>query len=170
MWFLLVQMLFQYYTFWEHILLSRLSLLLSWYMLYCVIVLYLRLILFFLCCFWICSCRFLIQIVLFVSFPFPLIHICKNSLLCIVCRWYSCMLGKKCSLAPLKEELKIQGVSFIYSPYISCVCWIHYRLLHTFFPVLYCLYLIKMREILVSLVQKSWGFLLYSSDYQFHFD
>ncbi|XP_052521932.1 RNA N6-adenosine-methyltransferase METTL16 [Tympanuchus pallidicinctus] len=25
-------------------------------------------------------------------------------------RWYSCMLGKKCSLAPLKEELKIQGV------------------------------------------------------------
>ncbi|XP_077336622.1 RNA N(6)-adenosine-methyltransferase METTL16 isoform X2 [Lithobates pipiens] len=26
-------------------------------------------------------------------------------------RWYSCMLGKKCSLAPLKEELQIQGVS-----------------------------------------------------------
>ncbi|XP_006534063.1 RNA N6-adenosine-methyltransferase METTL16 isoform X2 [Mus musculus] len=25
-------------------------------------------------------------------------------------RWYSCMLGKKCSLAPLKEELRIQGV------------------------------------------------------------
>ncbi|XP_041851094.1 RNA N6-adenosine-methyltransferase mettl16 [Melanotaenia boesemani] len=25
-------------------------------------------------------------------------------------RWYSCMLGKKCSLAPLKEELKKQGV------------------------------------------------------------
>ncbi|NXQ18012.1 MET16 methyltransferase, partial [Peucedramus taeniatus] len=25
-------------------------------------------------------------------------------------RWYSCMLGKKCSLAPLKEELGIQGV------------------------------------------------------------
>ncbi|XP_010149152.1 PREDICTED: LOW QUALITY PROTEIN: methyltransferase-like protein 16, partial [Eurypyga helias] len=24
--------------------------------------------------------------------------------------WYSCMLGKKCSLAPLKEELRIQGV------------------------------------------------------------
>ncbi|XP_056675614.1 RNA N6-adenosine-methyltransferase METTL16 isoform X2 [Monodelphis domestica] len=24
-------------------------------------------------------------------------------------RWYSCMLGKKCSLAPLKEELRIQG-------------------------------------------------------------
>lgn len=28
-----------------------------------------------------------------------------------VCRWYSCMLGKKCSLAPLKEELRKQGVS-----------------------------------------------------------
>ncbi|KAK7803229.1 hypothetical protein U0070_021803 [Myodes glareolus] len=28
-------------------------------------------------------------------------------------RWYSCMLGKKCSLAPLKEELRIQGVSFV---------------------------------------------------------
>lgn len=27
------------------------------------------------------------------------------------CRWYSCMLGKKCSLAPLKEELRKQGVS-----------------------------------------------------------
>uniref|UniRef100_A0A669DZ63 U6 small nuclear RNA (adenine-(43)-N(6))-methyltransferase n=1 Tax=Oreochromis niloticus TaxID=8128 RepID=A0A669DZ63_ORENI len=26
------------------------------------------------------------------------------------CRWYSCMLGKKCSLAPLKEELRKQGV------------------------------------------------------------
>ncbi|KAI1902859.1 hypothetical protein AGOR_G00020620 [Albula goreensis] len=26
-------------------------------------------------------------------------------------RWYSCMLGKKCSLAPLKEELRKQGVS-----------------------------------------------------------
>nr|XP_020667347.1 methyltransferase-like protein 16 isoform X1 [Pogona vitticeps] len=26
-------------------------------------------------------------------------------------RWYSCMLGKKCSLAPLKEELRIHGVS-----------------------------------------------------------
>ncbi|GLD71737.1 RNA N6-adenosine-methyltransferase mettl16 [Lates japonicus] len=25
-------------------------------------------------------------------------------------RWYSCMLGKKCSLAPLKEELRKQGV------------------------------------------------------------
>lgn len=25
-------------------------------------------------------------------------------------RWYSCMLGKKCSLAPLKKELRIQGV------------------------------------------------------------
>ncbi|KAM4627084.1 RNA N(6)-adenosine-methyltransferase mettl16 isoform 2-T2 [Polymixia lowei] len=25
-------------------------------------------------------------------------------------RWYSCMLGKKCSLAPLKEELRMQGV------------------------------------------------------------
>ncbi|XP_068173468.1 RNA N6-adenosine-methyltransferase mettl16 [Antennarius striatus] len=25
-------------------------------------------------------------------------------------RWYSCMLGKKCSLAPLKEELRNQGV------------------------------------------------------------
>ncbi|NXF86949.1 MET16 methyltransferase, partial [Eubucco bourcierii] len=25
-------------------------------------------------------------------------------------RWYSCMLGKKCSLTPLKEELRIQGV------------------------------------------------------------
>ncbi|XP_059127160.1 RNA N6-adenosine-methyltransferase METTL16 isoform X2 [Peromyscus eremicus] len=25
-------------------------------------------------------------------------------------RWYSCMLGKKCSLSPLKEELRIQGV------------------------------------------------------------
>ncbi|XP_075847795.1 RNA N(6)-adenosine-methyltransferase METTL16 [Microtus pennsylvanicus] len=25
-------------------------------------------------------------------------------------RWYSCMLGKKCSLAPLKEELRTQGV------------------------------------------------------------
>ncbi|XP_031208895.1 RNA N6-adenosine-methyltransferase METTL16 [Mastomys coucha] len=25
-------------------------------------------------------------------------------------RWYSCMLGKKCSLAPLKEELRVQGV------------------------------------------------------------
>ncbi|XP_008563936.1 PREDICTED: methyltransferase-like protein 16 [Galeopterus variegatus] len=25
-------------------------------------------------------------------------------------KWYSCMLGKKCSLAPLKEELRIQGV------------------------------------------------------------
>ncbi|XP_007898901.1 RNA N6-adenosine-methyltransferase mettl16 [Callorhinchus milii] len=25
-------------------------------------------------------------------------------------RWYSCMLGKKCSLAPLKEELRQQGV------------------------------------------------------------
>ncbi|XP_029468382.1 RNA N6-adenosine-methyltransferase METTL16 [Rhinatrema bivittatum] len=25
-------------------------------------------------------------------------------------RWYSCMLGKKCSLAPLKEELRIQGI------------------------------------------------------------
>ncbi|KAG8450715.1 hypothetical protein GDO86_003114 [Hymenochirus boettgeri] len=25
-------------------------------------------------------------------------------------RWYSCMLGKKCSLAPLKEELRLQGV------------------------------------------------------------
>ncbi|KAJ7313515.1 hypothetical protein JRQ81_004956 [Phrynocephalus forsythii] len=25
-------------------------------------------------------------------------------------RWYSCMLGKKCSLAPLKEELRIHGV------------------------------------------------------------
>ncbi|XP_053562250.1 RNA N6-adenosine-methyltransferase METTL16 isoform X2 [Bombina bombina] len=25
-------------------------------------------------------------------------------------RWYTCMLGKKCSLAPLKEELRIQGV------------------------------------------------------------
>ncbi|XP_077202027.1 RNA N(6)-adenosine-methyltransferase METTL16 [Paroedura picta] len=25
-------------------------------------------------------------------------------------RWYSCMLGKKCSLAPLKEELQIHGV------------------------------------------------------------
>lgn len=28
-------------------------------------------------------------------------------------RWYSCMLGKKCSLAPLKEELRIQGVSIV---------------------------------------------------------
>ncbi|KAG7221049.1 hypothetical protein INR49_017717, partial [Caranx melampygus] len=26
-------------------------------------------------------------------------------------RWYSCMLGKKCSLAPLKEELRKQGAS-----------------------------------------------------------
>uniref|UniRef100_A0A8C5P8J1 U6 small nuclear RNA (adenine-(43)-N(6))-methyltransferase n=1 Tax=Leptobrachium leishanense TaxID=445787 RepID=A0A8C5P8J1_9ANUR len=26
-------------------------------------------------------------------------------------RWYSCMLGKKCSLAPLKEELRIHGVA-----------------------------------------------------------
>ncbi|KAI2656276.1 RNA N6-adenosine-methyltransferase mettl16 [Labeo rohita] len=26
-------------------------------------------------------------------------------------RWYSCMLGKKCSLAPLKDELRKQGVS-----------------------------------------------------------
>ncbi|XP_041919858.1 RNA N6-adenosine-methyltransferase mettl16 [Alosa sapidissima] len=26
-------------------------------------------------------------------------------------RWYSCMLGKKCSLAPLKEELRKQGVT-----------------------------------------------------------
>ncbi|CAN9511617.1 unnamed protein product [Ophioblennius macclurei] len=26
-------------------------------------------------------------------------------------RWYSCMLGKKCSLAPLKEELRKQGVA-----------------------------------------------------------
>ncbi|KAL2096126.1 hypothetical protein ACEWY4_008274 [Coilia grayii] len=26
-------------------------------------------------------------------------------------RWYSCMLGKKCSLTPLKEELRKQGVS-----------------------------------------------------------
>ncbi|XP_048359756.1 RNA N6-adenosine-methyltransferase METTL16 [Sphaerodactylus townsendi] len=26
-------------------------------------------------------------------------------------RWYSCMLGKKCSLAPLKEELRVHGVS-----------------------------------------------------------
>ncbi|XP_063812096.1 RNA N6-adenosine-methyltransferase METTL16 [Pseudophryne corroboree] len=25
-------------------------------------------------------------------------------------RWYSCMLGKKCTLAPLKEELRVQGV------------------------------------------------------------
>ncbi|XP_054859025.1 RNA N6-adenosine-methyltransferase METTL16 isoform X2 [Eublepharis macularius] len=25
-------------------------------------------------------------------------------------RWYSCMLGKKCSLAPLKEELRVHGV------------------------------------------------------------
>lgn len=25
-------------------------------------------------------------------------------------RWYSCVLGKKCSLLPLKEELRIQGV------------------------------------------------------------
>ena len=25
-------------------------------------------------------------------------------------RWYSCVLGKKCSLPPLKEELRIQGV------------------------------------------------------------
>ncbi|CAJ0962476.1 unnamed protein product [Ranitomeya imitator] len=30
-------------------------------------------------------------------------------------RWYSCMLGKKCSLAPLKEELRIQGVETCYN-------------------------------------------------------
>lgn len=30
---------------------------------------------------------------------------------CFSFRWYSCMLGKKCSLAPLKEELRKQGVS-----------------------------------------------------------
>ncbi|KAI5626727.1 U6 small nuclear RNA (adenine-(43)-N(6))-methyltransferase, partial [Silurus asotus] len=30
--------------------------------------------------------------------------------ICVFCRWYSCMLGKKCSLAPLKEELRKQGV------------------------------------------------------------
>uniref|UniRef100_A0A2K6C8W8 U6 small nuclear RNA (adenine-(43)-N(6))-methyltransferase n=1 Tax=Macaca nemestrina TaxID=9545 RepID=A0A2K6C8W8_MACNE len=39
-----------------------------------------------------------------VSHPSP------SSIFLCCSRWYSCMLGKKCSLAPLKEELRIQGV------------------------------------------------------------
>ncbi len=38
-----------------------------------------------------------------------------------VYRWYSCMLGKKCSLAPLKDELRKQGVSFAWTT--ACVCF-----------------------------------------------
>lgn len=38
------------------------------------------------------------------------------------CRWYSCMLGKKCSLAPLKEELRKQGVSTKRRCICICIC------------------------------------------------